>query len=49
MPTEINTDGDISSIPPSFSCYNRDTMCDISYFIKVRMVRKKNGFCMHES
>ncbi|KAK0446874.1 hypothetical protein EV421DRAFT_231379 [Armillaria borealis] len=36
-------------MPPSFSCYNCDTMCDVSYSIKVCMVRKKNGFCMHES
>ncbi|PBK72499.1 hypothetical protein ARMSODRAFT_761263 [Armillaria solidipes] len=49
IPTEINTNGSVSSMPPSFSCYNCDTMCDVSYSIKVCMVRKKNGFCMHES
>ncbi|KAK0217770.1 hypothetical protein IW262DRAFT_1390532 [Armillaria fumosa] len=35
-------------MPPSFSCYSYDNMCDVSYFIKVCMVRKKKGFCMHE-
>ncbi|KAK0467179.1 uncharacterized protein EV420DRAFT_670864 [Desarmillaria tabescens] len=49
IPTEINTKGGVSSMPPSFSYYNYNTMCDISYFIKVCMVRKRNGFCTHES
>ncbi|PBK99604.1 hypothetical protein ARMGADRAFT_1161234, partial [Armillaria gallica] len=48
IPTEINTNG-VSSMLPSFSCYNCDAMYDVSYFIKVRMVRKKSGFCMYES
>ncbi|KAK0489082.1 hypothetical protein IW261DRAFT_393822 [Armillaria novae-zelandiae] len=49
IPTEVNTNGGVSSMPPSFFCYNNGNMCDVSYFIKVCMVRKKNGFCMHES
>ncbi|PBK99607.1 hypothetical protein ARMGADRAFT_1074463 [Armillaria gallica] len=49
IPTEINANGSVSIMPPSFSCYNWDTMCDVSYLIKVLVVRKKNGFCTHES
>ncbi|KAG7443550.1 uncharacterized protein BT62DRAFT_316680 [Guyanagaster necrorhizus] len=49
VPTEINTNGGVSSMPPSFSCYSYNTMCDVSYFIKVCMFRKKNVFCTHES
>lgn len=49
IPTEVDTNDGVSSMPPSFSCYNSDKMCDVSYFLKVCMVRKKTGFCKYES
>ncbi|KAK0189867.1 hypothetical protein F5146DRAFT_643551 [Armillaria mellea] len=49
IPSEINSNGATSAMPPSFSYHSYDTMCDVSYFIKVCMVRKRNGFCTHES
>lgn len=49
IPSEINSNGGTSAMPPSFSYHSYDMMCDVSYFIKVCMVRKRNGFCTHES
>ncbi|PBK71566.1 hypothetical protein ARMSODRAFT_779940 [Armillaria solidipes] len=49
IPGEINSNGGTSAMPPSFSYHSYETMCDVSYFIKVCMVRKRNGFCTHES
>ncbi|KAK0201076.1 hypothetical protein DFS33DRAFT_1446677 [Desarmillaria ectypa] len=46
IPSEINTNGGTS---PSFSYHSYNAMCDVSYFIKVCMVRKRNGFSTHES
>ncbi|KAK0478871.1 hypothetical protein IW261DRAFT_191565 [Armillaria novae-zelandiae] len=49
IPSEINSNEGTSAMPPSFSYHSYSMMCDVSYFIKVCMVRKRNGFCTHES
>ncbi|KAK0463006.1 uncharacterized protein EV420DRAFT_1149552 [Desarmillaria tabescens] len=49
IPSEIYSNGGISVMPPSFSYHSYDATCEVSYFVKVCMVRKRNGFNTHES
>ncbi|KAL0947343.1 hypothetical protein HGRIS_013461 [Hohenbuehelia grisea] len=47
IPSEVNVQGALSKLPPSFSAYYQNLSCEITYCLKFHMTRK--GMRRHES
>lgn len=49
IPAQINLKGGVSRLPPSSYIWEYGLNCDVSYHIKVCMLRKRRGLTYHES